>query len=67
MALNYLNLKPRVDFEMLKETIRHLPEVLDDGCTSDEYIDNIMLFFHLLSIKPSFAIKAHKELNKLNK
>ena len=56
--------QPQVDFEMLKETI---DTFLSDSPLLSNYKQNMKLFFHLLSTKPTFATKAFKELNKLNK
>ena len=58
------NPKPQVDFEMLKETINSFIKLLDK---KSPWSNNIQLFFSLLSQNASFAHKAHKELQRLNK
>jgi len=59
--------QPQVDFEMLKGTLQHLRHDLQYMMVEDKCIDNVELFFHLLSTKPTFAAKAHEELKRLNK
>ena len=38
-----------------------------ENFSSSDYINNLQLFFNLLSTDTNFAKVAHKELNKLNK
>jgi len=58
------NKETQVDFEMLKETINSFIKLLDKKLP---WSDNLQLFFDLLSKNASFAHKAHKELQRLNK
>ena len=59
--------KHQVNFEMLKEIIEYLPQAMEFAMVSDKYIDNLQLFFKLLSTKPTFAQVAFRELSKFNK
>jgi hypothetical protein len=60
--------QPQVDWEMLKNS---LPMI--DACVNNcqplwnNYIDNLKLFFHLLSTKSTFAKVAYENLKRLNK
>jgi hypothetical protein len=62
--------EPQVDWEMLNATQLLLPhfkkQLLGKGFNFSEELDNLQLFFKLLSTKPTFAKKAYEELNKLN-
>ena len=40
---------------------------MSENFSSSDYINNLQLFFNLLSTDTNFAKVAHKELNKLNK
>mgnify|MGYP000940733512 CR=1 FL=1 len=54
--------KPQVDFEGLYKYIEAMNQLYDTTA-----IQNLCLFFELLSKSSSFAHKAHKELQRLNK
>lgn len=60
--LNFFLERPQVDFERLSKYINVMNQLYD---TFD--IQNLCLFFNLLSKSSTFAHKAHKELNKLMK
>ena len=52
--------EPQVDFDIVNRFIKKGCVTIDQG-----EIKNVKLFLKLLSTKPTFAAKAHKELNKL--
>jgi hypothetical protein len=60
--------KELVDFEMLKYSLPMF-EACVDNCQPEwnKYTNNLKLFFQKLSESGSFAHKAHKELQRLNK
>jgi hypothetical protein len=60
--------KKLVDFEMLKYSLPMF-EACVDNCQPEwnKYTNNLKLFFKKLSESGSFAHKAHKELQRLNK
>lgn len=58
--------REQVDFEMLNNMTLNSDISALKLIYSKEELDNISLFFELLSKSSSFAHKAHKELNKLN-
>lgn len=55
--------RSQVDFELIQEMMLNIEK--SDLC--GHWVDNLKLFLHLLSRSSSFAHKAHKELQKLNK
>jgi hypothetical protein len=60
--------KPQVDFDCLYATINHMvgnPNLL--GEYTKHELNNMFLFFELISKSSTFAHKVHKELNRLNK
>ena len=61
--------KQQVDFGLLQRTIQMISNYnnIEEIEFSKKENDNIQLFFELLTKSSSFAHKAHKELNKLNK
>lgn len=56
----------QVDFEMFNQ-LQHKRVEFGQIYLSAKEMDNIKLFFELLSKSSTFAHKAHEELNKLNK
>lgn len=58
--------RPQVDFEMFNQ-LQHKRVEFGQIYLSAKEMDNIKLFFELLSKSSTFAHKAHKELNKLMK
>lgn len=64
-----LSKQPQVDFEKVIDTwntIKFIAEEAVDFEGSEAYFDNMDLFFHLLSTKPTFAKVAHEKLKRLN-
>ena len=62
-SVQELSKQPEVNFEMLKILVKLVTE-LDEGYNRDER-NNMKLFFHLLSTKPTFAKVAHEKLKRL--
>ena len=56
--------QPQVDFEMLNKTTQNIQK--EQRLWTNE-LQNIQLFFHLLSTKPTFAKVVHENLKRLNR
>lgn len=59
--------EPQIDFEMLLALVEQFDNLSKLIPSFEPLLNNGKLFFKLLSTKPTFAKKAFKELNKLNK
>lgn len=60
--------RSQVDFEMLRDAVfRSIPAMFGKHHQWGNHVENLQLFFELLSKSSTFAHKAHKELNKLMK
>ena len=60
--------RSQVDFEMLRDAVfRSIPAMFGKHHQWGNHVENLQLFFDLLSKSSTFAHKAHKELNKLMK
>ena len=57
--------QPQVDFKLLQKTFHDC--ACGERIACDKEAQNLNLFVELLSTKPTFAQRAYKELNKLNK
>lgn len=61
-GITITNVDSQVDFELIQEMMNNI----ENSNLCGHWVDNLQLFFNLLSTKPTFGKVAYIELSKLN-